>query len=215
MTYNPHLKPGCLEVICGPMFCGKTQALIAHLERLEYMRKHGPTVCYKLIKPQLDNRTPHVTSRHSGHTRDAYKIDEKNPQSILECVNEGDNLVAIDEAQFFDDGLVEVCHTLQRRGHHVLIAGLDLDFRGEPFGQMPNILSVADEVHKLTAICQYDKCGGRATRTQRLINGQPAPYDSPLVLIGDKESYEARCLQHHFVPGKPVHAPPVHAVTRT
>jgi len=214
MTYNPHLKPGCLEIICGPMFCGKTQEIIARLERLEYMRRHGPTICYKLFKPQLDDRHEHVTSRHSGHVRPAQRIDEKNPNAILTYSNEGDNLIAIDEAQFFSDALVDVCLELQRRGHHVLVAGLDLDFRGEPFGPMPILLSIADEVKKLTSICQYDPCGGRATRTQRLISGKPADYDSPLVLIGDTESYEARCIHHHFVPGKPVRTPPVSEVTR-
>jgi thymidine kinase len=119
---------------------------------------------------------------------------------ILEHVKPETSVVAIDEAQFFDDEIVTVAEQLADNGVRVIIAGLDLDFRGEPFGPMPALMCRADQVQKLHAICMV--CGEEATRTQRLVNGKPANYDDPIILVGASESYEARCRTHHSVPGK-------------
>jgi thymidine kinase len=107
-------------------------------------------------------------------------------------------VIGIDEAQFFDDGILEVTRQLADRGIRVLVAGLDQDFRGEPFGPMPALMSKAEQVDKLRAICMV--CGEPASRTQRLVNGRPARYDDPVVIVGASEMYEARCRQHHEVP---------------
>lgn len=116
---------------------------------------------------------------------------------MLESVESSTDVVAIEEAQFFDDGLVEVCNTLADRGLQVIASGLDMDFRGEPFGPMPTLLAEADEVVKLRAICAC--CGRDASRSQRLIDGEPAPASAPTILVGTQESYEARCRHYHEV----------------
>ncbi len=183
---------GRLEVICGSMFCGKTEELIRRVRRAIIARQ---TV--KVFKPQLDDRygIQNITS-HTGQSVAAIPVASSN--DILALADGGATVVAIDEAQFFDMGLIEVVRRLvDERSLRVILAGLDTDFRGEPFGPMPQLLSIAEEVIKLHAICVV--CGEDASRTQRLVDGKPAAYDDPTILVGAQESYEARCRQHHEV----------------
>ncbi len=186
---------GQVEVICGSMFSGKTEELIRRVRRATIARQKT-----QVFKPQVDTRysIERVTS-HNGQDFEAMPVADS--QAILALVEPDTTVVAIDEAQFFDDGIVPLTAKLARRGIRVILAGLDMDFRGEPFGPMPALLSVADDVQKLHAICMV--CGESASRTQRLVNGQPAGYNDPIIMVGAAESYEARCREHHCVPGKP------------
>jgi len=183
---------GRVEVICGSMFCGKTEELIRRVRRAIIAKQH-----VQVFKPSLDDRysIQHVTS-HDGQNIEAVPISSSN--EIASHLAADTTVVAIDEVQFFDAGIVEVVNNLARRGVRVILAGLDTDFRGEPFGPMPQLLCRAEDVTKLHAICVI--CGEEASRTQRLVNGQPARYDDPVILVGAAESYEARCNQHHIVP---------------
>ena len=183
---------GRIEVICGSMFCGKTEELIRRVRRAIIARQ-----TIKVFKPQIDDRygIEHITS-HTGQSVEAIAVESS--QAILDLANAGATVVAIDEAQFFDMGLVDVVQRLvDEHSLRVIVAGLDTDFRGEPFGPMPQLLSIAEEVIKLHAICVI--CGEDASRTQRLVDGKPAAYDDPTILVGAQESYEARCRQHHQV----------------
>ena len=183
---------GSIEVITGSMFSGKTDELIRRLRRARIARQK-----VQVFKPVIDNRyaAEKVTS-HAGGEFEATPL--ARAADILPAVEADTTVVAIDEAQFFEPGVVELCRALARRGLRVIAAGLDQDFRGEPFGPMPQLLAVAEHVDKLHAICAV--CGGEASRTQRLINGQPAGYDDPIVAVGASELYEARCAEHHSVP---------------
>ena len=184
---------GRIEVICGSMFCGKTEELIRRVRRAVIA---GQKI--KVFKPSLDSRygIQQVTS-HTGQTIAAMPVASSD--DILEQANSDTTTVAIDEAQFFDEGIVDVTQELAAARHiRVIAAGLDLDFRGEPFGSMPYLMCIAEDVTKLHAICMI--CGKSASRTQRLVNGQPASYDEPVILVGAQESYEARCRRHHIVP---------------
>ncbi len=187
---------GRIEVICGSMFSGKSEELIRRVRRAEIARQ---TV--QVFKPSIDNRYGlDSVNSHDGRATQAIAIERA--EQILDFLNEDTTVVAIDEAQFFDEALVDVCRLLaDRRGIRVIVAGLDLDFRGEPFGPMPILIAQAEQVDKLHAICVV--CGEEASRSQRLINGQPAHYNDPVILIGAKESYEARCRHCHEVPGRP------------
>lgn len=183
---------GRIEVICGSMFCGKTEELIRRLRRAIIARQK-----VKVFKPEIDDRygIQRITS-HSGQSVNAIPV--KAAQDILEQANGETTVVAIDEAQFFDAGIVSVAQRLADEfGIRVIIAGLDTDFRGQPFGAMPHLLSIAEEVTKLQAICVV--CGDNASRTQRLVDGRPAALDDPIILVGAQESYEARCRKHHQV----------------
>ena len=184
---------GWVHVICGCMFCGKTDEMLRLLRRFSIA---GRTVV--LVKPRLDTRTGDgtVVSR-SGAQHTALAVD--NSREIEHLVGHSD-IVAIEEGQFFDEDLPVVVSRLADAGKQVVVTGLDQDFRGIPFGPMPRLMALADQVTKLTAICVV--CGEPATRTQRLIDGQPAPADSPLIVIGGlgDEKYEARCRLHHEVP---------------
>jgi thymidine kinase len=153
----------------------------------------------QVFKPDVDTRysIQRVTS-HNGQAFEAVPVP--NAQAIMEQLDPATTVVAIDEAQFFDAGIEQITEQLARRGIRVIIAGLDMDFRGEPFGPMPALLCCADEVQKLHAICMI--CGENASRTQRLVNGEPARYDDPIILVGASETYEARCRDHHAVPGR-------------
>lgn len=197
------VKPGVLEAFCGPMKSGKTAELIARVNKINFM--DGFDMVF--IKPRIDKRDKTVKSRFGNTEYNCFFVDEDDPYKILNVVNRDHNLVAIDEIQFFNKGIEKVVEKLLSKNKNVIVAGLDLDFRGEPFGMMPYLLSVADEVIKLRAICSYPKCNASGSRTQRLINGKPANYKSPLILIEDydnkKETYEPRCVMHHKVPGKP------------
>ena len=184
---------GRIEVICGSMFCGKTEELIRRVRRAIIAKQK-----IKVFKPSLDDRygIQNITS-HTGQSAAAIPVSEA--REILELANGDTTVVAIDEAQFFDAGIVAVAQELvDVYSIRVIIAGLDLDFRGEPFGAMPQLLSVAEDVTKLHAICVC--CGEEASRTQRLVNNKPANYDDPIILVGAQESYEARCRKHHEVP---------------
>jgi len=183
---------GSLEVICGSMFSGKTEELIRRLRRAVIAKQK-----IQVFKPAIDARynAARVTS-HSGADFEAFPIDQS--ADILNLLKDDTTVIAIDEAQFFDDGLVDVVQLLADRGLRVLVAGLDSDFRGLPFGCMPVLLALAENVTKLHAICMV--CGEEATRTQRLVNGKPANYYDPVVIVGASEMYEARCRKHHEVP---------------
>ena len=174
------------------MFCGKTEELIRRLRRAIIARQK-----VKVFKPEIDDRygIQSIIS-HDGRSVDATPV--KDSGEILAQANGDTTVVAIDEAQFFDAGIVGVAQRLADEFDiRVIIAGLDTDFRGQPFGAMPHLLSIAEEVIKLQAICVI--CGEPASRTQRLVNGRPAALDDPIIMVGAQESYEARCRQHHAV----------------
>ena len=183
---------GSIEVITGSMFSGKTEELIRRLVRARIARQK-----VQVFKPVIDVRyaVEKVTS-HAGANFSAIPI--KKAGEIRDRLEKATTVVAIDEAQFFDDEIVEVAGELADRGLRVIIGGLDLDFRGEPFGPMPLLLAMAERVDKLQAICMV--CAGPASRTQRLVNGKPARYEDPIVIVGASEMYEARCRLHHEVP---------------
>jgi thymidine kinase len=177
-------RMGTIEVICGPMFCGKSEELIRRLRRSTIARY--AVVC---VKPSIDDRhgVDDVIS-HAGSRIGARAIGD--PRELLELRGEAD-VIGIDEAQFFDSRLVAVCEDLAASGLSVICAGLDRDYRGLPFGPMPELLSIADRVTKLQAVCV--QCGGDATLSQRLVDGAPAPFDDATVVVGGAERYEARC----------------------
>jgi thymidine kinase len=183
---------GLVEVIAGSMFSGKTEELIRRLRRAKIARQQ-----IQVFKPAVDTRFSEtkVTS-HSGSDFEATAVNSSS--DILELVKEDTTVVAIDEAQFFDMEIIQVVHHLADQGVRVLVGGLDMDFRGEPFGPMPVLMAQAERVDKLHAICMV--CGDSASRTQRLIDGKPARYDDPIVVVGASELYEARCRLHHEVP---------------
>lgn len=187
---------GSIELICGSMFSGKTEELLRRIRRAEIARKR-----VQIFKPEIDERygLQRVAS-HNGVAREDV-IVVPNAQSILEHLQPETEVVAIDEVQFFDWSIADICSKLADAGYRVIAAGLDQDFRGEPFGPMPLLMALAERVDKLQAICVT--CGHPASRTQRLIDGRPARHDDPIILVGGSESYEARCRQCHEVPGKP------------
>jgi thymidine kinase len=191
--YGPK-NHGWIEVIVGPMFSGKSEELIRRINRAKIAKQK-----VQVFKHCIDDRygIDHVVS-HNGIKIDAMKV--KDSKDIDKYVDEDTFVVAIDEVQFFDKGVVDICTRLADKGKRVIVAGLDQDFRGEPFGPTPELMSAAEFVDKIQAICM--KCGNPATRTQRLINGKPASYNDPIILVGAKESYEARCRKCHEVPGK-------------
>ena len=183
---------GSIEVVCGSMFSGKTEELIRRLRRAAIARQK-----IQVFKPAIDNRyTVEKVKSHAGMDFDAIPVTTS--AEIRERIEPDTTVVGIDEAQFIDEGLVSLVRALADRGVRVIVAGLDQDFRGEPFGCMPLLMAFAEHVDKLSAICMV--CGEPATRTQRLVNGKPARYDEPLVVIGAAEMYEARCRKHHEVP---------------
>jgi len=185
-------KTGSVEVICGSMFSGKTEEMIRRLRRAVIAKQE-----VQVFKPAIDNlyKVERVTS-HAGVDFEALPVNHST--EILKALKPETTVVGVDEAQFFDDGIIDVIDQLADRGLRVIVTGLDMNFRGEPFGCVPTLLAKADKVDKLQAICMV--CGEPAGRTQRLVNGQPAKYDDPLVVVGAAEMYEARCRQHHQVP---------------
>lgn len=188
------LQKGWVEVICGPMFAGKSEELIRRVKTLSYADQK--IICFK---PDIDNR--YDPSSIASHDGDIYRaIPVKTVQEIKDNIEIGTNVVAIDEVQFFDQSIVELCESLASAGVRVIVAGLDCDFRGEPFPVMANLLARAEVITKLSAACTV--CGCAATRTQRLVDGKPADYNDPIILVGASESYEARCRKHHQVTHK-------------
>lgn len=185
---------GYIEVVCGPMFAGKTEELIRRIKRLDYANQK-----YLVFKPTIDDRygDDEIVS-HNKNSKGA--INVSNSVEILKHVTKDIEVVIIDEAQFFDQDIVKVADYLADNNKRVIVGGLDRDFKGDPFGPMPQLLAIAEFVTKLTAICM--ESGKPATRTQRLIDGKPANYNDPIVLIGATESYEARSRDTHQIPGK-------------
>ena len=186
-------RPGWIEVISGVRFSGKSEELIRRVRRALIARKR-----VQVFKSHLDERYAglyHVSS-HDGRSVEAVPID--GPDQIVRQLDADTQVVAIDEAQFLHPSIVDLATALAASGRRVILAGTDTDFRGEPFGAMPQLLAVAEQVDKLHAICVI--CGNPASRNQRLIGGQPARYDSPTIMVGGEESYEARCRSCHSVP---------------
>lgn len=182
---------GRIEIICGSMFSGKTEELIRRLRRAIIAKQK-----VQVFKPIIDKRyhVEKVTS-HNGAMFEAVPVD--TAVDILSLVEPDTTVVAIDEVQFFEPDIVQICDELANKGKRVICGGLDMDFRGEPFGPMPALIAQAEEVAKLHAICVV--CREDASRTQRLIDGQPAAYDDPIVMVGAAEVYEARCRSCHQV----------------
>ena len=193
--YNQY-REGWIEVICGCMFAGKTEELIRRINVLSYARKN-----ILVFKPKIDDRysTTEIAS-HAGSKVPCIVISEA--KEILNHVNYDTDVVAIDEVQKKKKEVVDNCEYLADSGLRVMVAGLDKDFRGEPFGVLPDLLTRAEFVTKLTAVCA--KCGAPATRTQRIINGKPASFNDPIVLVGAKEAYEPRCRHCHEIVEKPI-----------
>ncbi len=175
--------PGFIEIVCGSMFSGKTEELMRRVKRAQYGRQK-----VQVFKPKIDNRysEDHVQSHDANRI---LSIPVENAREILDRVEDNTRVVGIDEVQFFDDSIIDVCNKLAYRGMRVICAGLDMDFRGQPFGPMPKLLAVAESVTKLQAVCV--SCGMPASRSQRVVG------DSSVVAVGAKEMYEARCRFCH------------------
>lgn len=187
-------RDGWIEVICGSMFAGKTEELIRRIKRIKLAKKD-----ILVFKPVIDDRyDKNAVVSHSNQKIDSIPVN--NSKELLKHITSLPYAIAIDEAQFFDEGLLDIIERLANSGVRVIVAGLDLDFKGEPFGIMPYILAKAEYVTKLQAICQV--CGDPATRTQRIIDGKPADYDDPIILVSASEKYEPRCRHCHQVPHK-------------
>ncbi|WP_461862761.1 thymidine kinase [Thermococcus sp.] len=188
---------GFLEVITGPMFAGKTTELIKRIERQIFAKRKAA-----LFKPSIDNRySESEVVAHNGLRYDAFVIptDEEGVKTIEEITKrERFEVIGVDEVQFFPMSIVGMLDELADSGVYVIASGLNLDFKGDPFPVTRELLVRADNIVYLTAICTV--CGAPATRTQRLINGKPAPRNSPVILVGGRESYEARCRRHHIIP---------------
>ena len=192
-TFAGSVRAGWIEVIAGVMFSGKSEELIRRVRRAIIAKKK-----VQVFKSHLDDRYAGVFSiaSHDGRSVDAVPVDSSS--QIAQQISPLVDVVAIDEAQFLDAGVVDLATSLAARGIRVIIAGTDTDFRGEPFGAMAQLMAVAEVVDKLHAICVV--CGGPASRNQRLLGGKPARYDSPTIMVGGRESYEARCRHCHQVP---------------
>lgn len=191
--YRP-INHGYIEVVIGPMYSGKSEELIRRIKRAKIAKQN-----IVVFKPSIDNRYSECdVVSHSGDSVNAIPIS--NPKEIYNFIDEKTQVVGIDEVQFFDEEIVNIAVDLADRGIRVIAAGLDMDFKGEPFGPTPRLLAIAEFVDKIQAICSV--CGQPATRSQRLINGEPAKYDDPIIQIGAIESYEARCRKCHIVYNK-------------
>ncbi len=186
---------GWMEVIAGVMFSGKSEELIRRVRRAIIARKR-----VQVFKSHLDARYAglYSISTHDGRSVEAIPVDSS--EQISRQLDPTSDVIAIDEAQFLDAGIASLAERLAKSGRRVILAGTDMDFRGEPFGPMPQLMATAELVDKLHAICM--RCGAPASRNQRLLDGHPAPYDSPIIMVGGSESYEARCRSCHEVPNK-------------
>lgn len=192
MVFRHKDSGGWIEIICGSMFSGKTEELIRRVRRAQIARQQ-----VQVFKPIVDDRYHEMAvASHNGLLMDAIPLAAA--RDIHDHLRDETSVVAVDEVQFFDWEVAEVLNGLADKGYRVIVAGLDQDFRGEPFGPMPLLMAQAEEVTKLNAICVM--CGDPASRTQRLIDGRPALWDDPVVLVGGQESYEARCRRCHDVP---------------
>ena len=185
---------GWIEVISGSMFSGKTEEVLRRLRRAEIA---GQEIA--VFTPALDDRYGETTiGTHNGASRAATVVDNEGdgPWDVVDAVN-GEEVVAIDEANFFSDALVDVCQALANDDRRVIVSGTDQTYRGEPFRPLPELMAVAEYVDKFRAICAV--CGEPAARNQRLIGGDPAHEDDPTILVGADESYEARCRDCHVL----------------
>ncbi|WP_146552972.1 thymidine kinase [Rummeliibacillus sp. SL167] len=192
MTQN-----GWIEVICGSMFSGKSEELIRRVRRAQFAKQK-----IAVFKPKIDNRySEEAVVSHNGATIIAHPIEKSG--ETWNYITDDFDVIAIDEAQFFDEDIIDTAQSLANHGYRVILAGLDQDFKGIPFGPMPKLMAIAEQVTKLQAVCSV--CGAPASRTQRLINGQPANADDPVILVGAAEAYEPRCRHHHIVPTGKVH----------
>lgn len=185
-------KFGWIECICGSMFSGKSEELLRRIKRGVIAKQK-----VLLFKPSIDNRyDENRVSTHNGNSYDSISIEKSS--DILNFVKDTNyDIIGIDEIQFFDNDIVKIINKLADDGIRVIVAGLDMDFKAEPFHPMPEIMAISEMVTKLHAVC--NKCGKEASRSQRLINGKPAKYDDPIVVIGASESYEARCRHCHEI----------------
>ncbi len=186
-------RGGWIEVIAGVMFSGKSEELLRRVRRATIAKRR-----VQVFKSHLDERYSGVfqVSSHDGRAAEAVPVD--TAAQIAERVRADTQVVAIDEAQFLDERIVPLATELAGRGMRVILAGTDTDFRGEPFGSMPELMAIAEIVDKLHAICV--RCGNPASRNQRLVGGRPALYSSPTIMVGGEEAYEARCRSCHEVP---------------
>jgi thymidine kinase len=184
-------RPGWIEVICGPMFAGKSEELIRRIKRLEYAKKKT-----LVFKPSIDVRysSNEVVSHSNLKTK---SIAIKESKEILDYVDSSTFAIAVDEVQFLDKEIIYLAQKLALKGIRVILGGLDTDFRGEPFPITASLMTIAEDVLKLTAICVV--CGAPATKTQRIINGKPAHYSDPIIKVGASEAYEPRCRHCHQV----------------
>ncbi len=190
-------KLGHLEVVCGPMFSGKSEELIRRLKRVQIAGKK-----FLLFKPSIDNRydTNHVVS-HDQRRLEAVTtgLDMAAIREMQRLVSEsGAEVIAMDEGNFYETSLAEAVQEWVSEGRRVIVAGLDMDFRGLPFGPMPALMAIADYVDKLKAICMKCK-SDYGTMTQRLVNGRPAKFSDPLIVVGGSDSYEVRCRNCHEI----------------
>ncbi len=184
-------KKGKLEVICGPMFSGKSEELIRRLKRAEIAHQE---IC--VFKHKLDDRMAiEYISSHGGHQFKSIALE--SPTDITPFITDDIEVIAIDEVQFFSQEIIEVILELIESGKRVIVAGLDLDFRGIPFGCMPALLALADNVTKLKAVCVV--CGSDAQFSQRLIDGKAANFDDSVILVGAQEKYQARCRDCYLI----------------
>lgn len=190
---HPGPRSGSIEVIAGVMFSGKSEELIRRVRRALIARRR-----VQVFKSHLDERYAGVqqVSSHDGRSFEAVPIN--SAIDVMSLVQPETEIVAVDEAQFLDRGIVDVVTALANQGVRVIVAGTDTDFRGEPFGPMGELMAIAEMVDKLRAICIV--CGDLACRNQRLVDGRPAPYDAPVIQVGGSESYEARCRHCHQLP---------------
>ncbi|KMY51973.1 thymidine kinase [Peribacillus loiseleuriae] len=187
-------QSGWIELICGSMFSGKSEELIKRVSRAQFAKQS-----IAVFKPVIDNRyAEEAVVSHNGSSVMAKPISHST--DIFNYLDKKIDIIAIDEVQFFDKEIVEVAQHLADSGYRVILAGLDQDFRGEPFGAVPILMALAESVTKLQAVCAV--CGSAASRTQRLVDGLPAACDQPIILVGASEAYEPRCRHHHIVPGK-------------
>ncbi|WP_255149232.1 thymidine kinase [Halorarius halobius] len=184
---------GWVEVVTGCMFSGKTEELLRRVRRAEIA---GQSVA--AFTPAIDDRYGTATiGSHAGRRIEARVVDPEDPAPDIHADLNGEQVVAVDEANFFSEPLVEVCRDLADEGRRVIVSGTDQTFRGEPFSPIPELMATAEYVEKFQAICS--QCGEPATRNQRLIEGDPAHYDDPTIMVGAEESYEARCRSCHVV----------------
>lgn len=194
---HSHIYPSELHIICGPMKSGKSREIMRILDTLSYMSN----ISILAIKPDIDTRKIETRSNLHLSGIDFKTLNSKNPLLIETFYKDNFyDVIIIDECQFFNNKIVNEIDELLRKDVYIICAGLDLDFRGETFGPMGDLLSRANHVTKLSGICDFDNCNRKATRTQREINGKPAHYNSPIILVGDEEEgYSCRCLKHHIV----------------